>query len=76
MLISRTDEAPSDREYHRVRAKQELNRARFAGSTCARSAHLELARLHTERVNSEGELSQRGWRLGPGSEQSIEPRLP
>jgi hypothetical protein len=52
MLISQADEAQSVREYHRVRASQELDRARFAGSTCARSAHLELARLHTERISS------------------------
>jgi len=52
MLISQADDFQLDRDYHRVRTKQELDRARFAESTCARSAHLELAKLHAQRVRS------------------------
>jgi hypothetical protein len=75
MLISQADEAQSDREYHRVRTKQELDRARFAGSTCARSAHLELARLHAERVSSGDKPSKPSWRSGAMQQQSGELRL-
>jgi len=50
MLTLQADEIWSDRGYHRVRAREELERARAASSICARRAHLELARLHTRYV--------------------------
>lgn len=41
-----------DRDYHRTRSREELDRGRSAASMCARRAHLELARLHAERMES------------------------
>lgn len=40
-------------DYHRTRAIEEVERASSATSECARYAHLELARLHVARLDTE-----------------------
>ena len=45
--------APSDRDFYRARAEQEHVSALMATNECARTAHLELARLYAERLRQD-----------------------
>jgi len=40
----------SDWLHHWTRAREELDRARWASSCCARHPHVELAQLHIQRL--------------------------
>jgi hypothetical protein len=47
------DVTETEHEYHHARARKELQHAQSASSICARRAHLKLASLHAERIESE-----------------------
>jgi hypothetical protein len=50
MPITKDEITSPDRDYHRKRAGEELMRAQSAAAVCARRAHLELLKLHSERM--------------------------
>jgi len=49
----------SDEDFYRVRAQEEYARAELATNDCARRAHLELARMYTERLHDGTSMAPR-----------------